>query len=127
MKLRFDVTALQLALCRLDPSTPIPIWAERSAFVSITRTSEELSVVCDAAAVPPNVRAETGWACMKLAGPIPLTESGVLAAFISPLVAQGIPLFAISTFYTDYVLVKNERLPAALAALERAGHELTSR
>ena len=93
---------------------------------TISRTTDELSIVCLAIYVPSQVQAEADWACMKLQGPFPFDMTGVLAAFLNPLADTGIGIFAISTFDTDYVLVKADRLGEALATLDRAGHTRVS-
>jgi len=80
-------------------------------------------VVCLAKQVPGDVKVEAGWACFKLEGPFPFTQTGVLASFLNPLAKAQIPIFAVSTFDTDYVLVKEETVAAALSTLQNAGHE----
>lgn len=91
------------AVCRLPPDSPTPGWAA-GAFVSVSRTPDELSVVCDAAAVPAGVTCEGDWAGWRLAGTFPLTGAvGVLAAVLNPLAAAGVGIFAVSTFDTDYL------------------------
>ena len=111
------------AICRLSADAPIPAWAVANGpFVSITRTSEELSVVCLQSLVPAGVRSEPDWRCFQLAGPIPFATVGVLASLTGPLAQQGISVFAISTFDTDYLLVKNKDLPATIEALKQSGH-----
>src|SRR5262249_14171428 len=109
-----------LAICRLRPSERIPSWAleEHEALSSITRTAEELSIVCAEEAVPPDdVQAEPGWRALKVPGPIPFETTGVLASIASPLAAAGISIFAVSTFDTDYVLVREGDVERALAVL----------
>jgi hypothetical protein len=119
----FVVEPGELAIVRLGPDEPVPTWAARTeGFVSITRTREELSIVCAVPWVPDNVRSEGGWTALKLLGPFPFDQVGVLSSFVSPLAEAGISIFAISTFDTDYVLVKSDGLDAAVAALEAAGH-----
>lgn len=108
------------AVCRLGPDAPVPIWA-RGEFVSITRTAQELSVVCDEAKVPPGVRIERGWRCLKLAGPLDFSLVGVLQSLLAPLAAANVSVFAVSTYDTDYVLVRHADLDRALAALREAG------
>lgn len=111
-----------LTICRLAPDADAPSWAMAGPFWSITRTSDELSIVAAKACVPAGVRAEGAWRALKLAGPIPLSAAGILASIAEPLARAGINLFAISTFDTDYVLVAADRLEDARLALSRAGH-----
>jgi len=110
------------AVCRLEPGAPIPIWSTADDFFSITRTADELSVVCRQDAVPDGINCERGWRCLRVAGTIPFSVVGVLASLTAPLAEAGISVFAISTFDTDYLLVKENDLAAALAAFRRAGH-----
>ena len=110
------------AICRLEADAAIPAWATGSAFCSLTRTTAELSIVCDQGVVPEGVRTERDWRCLKLAGPIPFTTVGVLASLVTPLADAGVSVFAISTFDTDYLLVKEETFERAVAALRQAGH-----
>ena len=78
-----------------------------------------------AACVPAGVKSERGWTCLKLLGPFPFQETGILASFIDRCAQAGIPIFAVSTFDTDYVLIKDEDRDRTLATLRNAGHELT--
>lgn len=94
------------AVCRLDARCAIPDWAGSSEFLCLTRTADELSIVCAQSVVPANVQHEPGWRCFQLEGPIPFTEVGVLASLLQPLAQVKIGVFAISTYDTDYVLVK---------------------
>lgn len=112
-----------LAVCRLAADAPVPPWP-RGAFVSITRTPDELSIVCDDDAVPEGVQAERGWRALQLEGPIPFEVTGVAASLAGALAADGISLFLISTYDTDWVLVKETALERAVAALTRAGYDL---
>ncbi len=103
----------------------VPPWAFReSGFCSVTRTSDELSIVCTEEAIPREVEAERGWVCLKLAGPFAFTQTGILSSFLAPLAESGIGIFAVSTFDTDYVLIKEENWGVASSALREAGHEL---
>ncbi|HKB69353.1 MAG TPA: ACT domain-containing protein, partial [Thermoanaerobaculia bacterium] len=72
------------AVARLDPGAALPEWTAGDGFCSITRTRDELSIVCPEAAVPAGVRAERGWAMLKLSGPFPFTATGVLSSFLAP-------------------------------------------
>ena len=91
----------------------------------MTQTAEELSIVCEQSGVPSGVRSETDWVGLKLEGTFPFAMTGVLASFLQPLAEAEIPIFAIATFDTDYVLLKRDRLEQALSVLSAAGHELT--
>ena len=122
--LRFSVLPGRFAVCRLERDAPVPPWATGDALVSLTRTSEELSIVCAEDDVPADPRCARGFRCLKLLGPFALDETGVLLAFIAPLAEKGVPIFAVSTHDTDYVLVPAARLEAALDALRAAGHLL---
>ena len=124
-RIRYSVLEGAFAVCRLAPTVAVPEWSLRAGFCSITRTAEELSLVCAETHVPAGIPAEYGWSCLQLQGPFPFAMSGVLAAFIEPLAEAGIGIFAISTFDTDCVLVKADRLTATIAKLEQAGHMRT--
>lgn len=113
----------ELALCRLDPDTPLPHWA-RGELVATVHSGDELSVVCSSAGVPVGVEASRGWRALRVAGTLDLALTGVLAALLAPLEAAEVPIFAISSFDTDYVLVPGECLEDAVAALEQAGHSV---
>jgi uncharacterized protein len=114
----------RFAISRLAADAPVPTWATEGSFFSITRTGDELSVVCELARVPVGVQSQPGWRIFKVHGPFVLTEIGVLSALATPLAEATLSLFAISTFDTDYLLVASETLSAAVAALESAGHKI---
>lgn len=109
------------AICRLEPTCQTPLWAQNSEFCSLTRTPEELSIVCVEESVPEEVRCERGWKMLKLAGPIPFAVTGVVAAISEVLARERIGIFVISTYDTDYVLVQEHAIDAAIAALQCAG------
>lgn len=120
MKLR--VLPDSLSICRLPPSDPVPGWAEDGAFSSITRTRTELSLVVSSERVPPGTRVESGWKALELEGPIPFTATGILESLLAPLSRARVPVFAVSTFDTDYVLVGEKDLARAIESLRAAGH-----
>lgn len=124
--LKFSLIAGSFAVCRMAADAAIPEWALRGSFQCVTRTADELSIVCPAENVPAGIEANGPWSCFKIAGPIPFEEVGVLASLVAPLAARGISIFAISTFDTDYVLVKQEFAERATQALQEAGHKLIS-
>ena len=111
------------AVCRLDPAADIPTWPQGS-FVSITRTPDELSIVCDESSVPADIRAERSWRALRVEGPIPFEVTGVAAAITAPLAAAGISVFLIATFDTDYLLVKSEVYGRAVEVLRESGIEV---
>ncbi len=110
------------AVCKLPPTAPIPAWATAGPLFNITRTPDELSVVCDDSVVPPGVTCEKGWRAVRVSGSMPFTLVGVLAALTVPVAQAGVGVFAFSTFDTDYLLVKADNWETALAALRAAGH-----
>ena len=112
------------AIVRLAAETPVPEWASKGQFTSITRTADELSIVCPTENLPTDVSSQHRWLCLKLKGPFAFSQTGILLSFIEPLSTIGIPIFAISTFDTDYVLVQEEFAGATFDALQQAGHEL---
>ncbi len=112
------------AIVRLASNAAVPDWATRGEFSSITRTGDELSIVCPIENLPAEVSSSHRWVCLKLEGPFPFSQTGVLLSFIQPLSSNGIPIFAISTYDTDYVLVQEEFVGTALNSLREAGHEL---
>jgi hypothetical protein len=110
------------AVCRLEPSAAIPSWATAGDLWSITRTSDELSVVCRQDHLPEGICCERGWRCLRVAGTIHFAVVGVLASLIVPLAEAGITVFALSTYDTDYLMVKEETLSRAMDVLRRHGH-----
>jgi uncharacterized protein len=125
-RLKFRWLAGSYAIVRLAADAAVPEWAVKGEFSSITRTADELSVVCPAENLPADVLSLHRWVCLKLDGPFPFSMTGVLMAFIEPLSKNSVPIFAISTFDTDYVLIQEEFAGHALDRLREAGHELVS-
>ena len=110
------------AVCRLNADASVPTWASAGKFFSMTRTAEELSVVCPQSLVPDGVRCERDWRCIRVAGTMDFSMIGVVAALVTPLAEASVSVFVLSTFDTDYMLVKESDLERALAALRAAGH-----
>jgi hypothetical protein len=121
MNLTLELLADNFAICRLEPSVPIPDWTHGD-FVSITRTGDELSIVCRQDRVPGDVKAEYSWRCLRIAGNLDFSLVGVIASLTSVLAGAGISVFVISTFDRDFLLVKESDLKKAVAVLEEAGH-----
>jgi uncharacterized protein len=112
----------RLAVCRLEREIGMPSWATGGGFFSITRTPDELSVVCLESAVPEGVRSKKGWRILRVSGVLDFSVVGILASLTAPLAEAGVPLFALSTFDTDYLLVKDHDLGRAIEALAAYGH-----
>ena len=110
------------AIVRLDPDAPVPAWVGDSPFWSVTRSDSELSIVCAEDDLPDDARAERGWSALELLGPLDFTLTGVVASLVSPLADAKVPIFVISTFETDYLLVREMDAGRAVAALREAGH-----
>ncbi len=119
-RLALRVLPERLAICRLEPDAPLPGWLfhDEARLFSLTRTPEETSIVCPEADVPPSIaRVASGYRALALRGPFALDSVGVLAALTTPLAAAQIPVFALSTWDTDLLLVRESDLDRALAAL----------
>lgn len=112
----------EFAVARLAPDAPVPTWADSPVFSAVTRTADELSLLCPANQVPADVKHERDWTLLKLQGPFAFTLTGILSSVLAPLAAAQIGILATSTFDTDYLFVKRENLAAAIRALESAGH-----
>jgi hypothetical protein len=133
--MKLSVLSSTFSVCRLPPDTPgIPDWVRRDLFWTVTRTSDELSIVCAAEGVPAvdisgisdvlGLKVESGWRIIRVEGPLDFSLTGILASIANPLAQAKISIFAISTFDTDYVLVREEKLTAAREALVGAGFVL---
>jgi hypothetical protein len=125
--LKYRVLAERLAVCRFASDARIPAWALEGGFLCVVRTRDELSIVCGEDVCTedrmPDGASERGWLALKLEGPFPFSMTGVLASFLQPLAEAQISIFAISTFDTDYVLIKRENLEQAVVVLGAAGHK----
>jgi uncharacterized protein len=125
MQLRIILQPQRAAVCRLTSDAAIPDWAH-GAFVSITRTHAELSIVCDEESAPYDVHSDRGWRVFEVVGPFDFSVTGVAASLSGALAANGISLLLIATFDTDYVLVKDDVVERAATAFRQAGHDVTS-
>ncbi len=114
----------RFAIARLDPHDVVPAWAQAGALLSLTRTPTELSIVCEADLVPSEVRAERGYCGLRVLGPLEFSEIGVLASLAAPLARAGISIFVLSTYDTDYLLLREQELDTALACVSAAGHRV---
>jgi hypothetical protein len=126
---RFSVVPGIYAVCRLPAGSPVPFWASApGGFTSVTRTADELSIVCEEGRVPApqpdTFRGEGGFILLKIHGPFPLDTVGILAGVAKPLAEASISFLALGTFDTDYLLLKRVQAARAIVALRHAGHTL---
>lgn len=124
-RLNLTVVDGTFAVCRLAAEGPIPPWTTAGSFFSITRTADELSIVCRQDAVPEGIVGERGWRCLRVAGTMLFSVVGVFASLAAPLAEAGICVFAVSTFDTDYLLVKEDDFEKVVAVLKQAGHSIS--
>lgn len=121
--LKFVILNGSYCIHRLKPGTALPKLLFTSPFYCISQSEDELSVVAPASIKLDAVKTEPGWSVMKVAGPLEFSEVGILADISSTLSKAGVSIFAISTFDTDYILVKDAQLKVAKEALTDAGHK----
>ncbi len=122
LSLAIAVLPYRYAVRRLPIEADIPSWSRLGSFFSITRTTDELSIVCSEESVPDDVSSERGWRVLKLEGPFDFSVIGILVSIAAPLSQAGINIFTISTYDTDYVLIKDAQLHPALTVLREYGH-----
>ena len=114
-----------LGVCRLDKNAQVPDWA-KGDFLSVTRTSDELSIVCCQKNIPEQVKCEQGWRYFRIEGILDFTQVGILSSLSGTLARPGISIFAISTYDTDYILVKEQELDRAVEALRLEGYHVST-
>ncbi len=124
LKLTLSILQDKFAICRLDKDARIPDWALTGSFFSITRTPDELSVVCPQTNVPEGMECDKGWRCLKVEGPLDFTLTGILASLAMPLARASISIFAVSSYDTDYLLVKEKDVKRAILVLSQEGHQI---
>ena len=123
-KLSLKILPDRMAVCRFDPAAAIPEWIAEIGFYSITRTEEELSIVCPESHLAPGISSESGWRCFKVQGLLDFSEIGIIFSLTRPLAENGVSVFVISTFNTDYLMVKENDLAKAIGALTAEGHQV---
>ncbi len=114
----------RLSVCQLSPDSPLPNWAEGKNILSFTRTADELSIICESSSVPENIIAERGWRALKIQGPLDFSLVGILKELTAALASAEISIFAISTYNTDYVLLKEMNLLKGKQTLFQAGYTI---
>jgi uncharacterized protein len=125
---RFDLHLLQgrMAICRLDPEAESPPWAGSSVLSCITRTQAETTVLCPEENVPAGINCNKGWRCLQIGGELDFSETGILSSLTAPLAGEAISVFALSTYSTDLILIKEKDLSRAVRVLSGAGHKVFS-
>lgn len=121
--MRFRTHPGRFALCQLPAGTPAPEWAFAGGFHSVTVTPEEVSIICAQSSVSEGVKTQRGYVLLEIEGPFDFNAIGILRSFLTPLAQAQIPIFAVSTYNTDFVLVHEEFEQRALEALKQAGYE----
>jgi hypothetical protein len=124
ISLNLSVLSGAYGVCQLDRAAPIPAWATTGDFFAVTRTADELSIVCAQSVIPADVKCESDWNCFKVEGPLDFALTGILASLVSPLSKAGISIFALATYDTDYLMVRHDKFEAALDVLRQAGHRI---
>ncbi|MBP2338404.1 hypothetical protein JOF41_004582 [Saccharothrix coeruleofusca] len=125
-RLVVDVRPGEYTVARLPADAPVPPGLlDAEGLVSVTRTPDELSVVCPSEHAPADARTQDGWRLLTVRGPLEFTLTGIMAALSGELAAAGVSLFALSTYDTDHLLVKAVDLARAVQALRQSGHEVT--
>ena len=120
-----DVFPENFVICRLSSTSSLPAWAFEGPFISVTKTKDELSIITvENDRISKDVQLENNWRCFKLRGPFSFDVTGILASILTPLCNAEIPILAVSTFETDYVLVKEKNLSIAIDVLRQNGHEV---
>jgi hypothetical protein len=126
MQLKLRTLPGSLAVCRLETGSSLPNWAVTGELSAAIRSPGELTIICNQAAVPPGIQHEPDWRAIGVLGRLDFSLTGVLAALAQPLAEAGVSIFALSTFDTDYILVKESALQQALEVLQLAGHQIVS-
>ena len=123
-KLTLSLIPRSFAVCRLSPDSEIPQWAIRSAFYSVMKTPEELTVVCVEGNVPEGVKSEREWKVLQIEGSFDFSLTGIISSLAYPLAKADISIFVLSTYDTDCIMVKQNSLKKAISVLTAAGHRV---
>ena len=114
----------KFAVCRLNKNESMPEWVKNSSFYSITKTSDELSIVCSQDSIPSNIKCEKDWRILKVEGPLDFSLIGIISSINTILALKRISIFAVSTYDTDYILVKNKDIDNTILALSNERYEI---
>lgn len=122
--LELNVLPGRMAICRLEPDAELPLWAGSGVLSSLTRTGSETTVVCPEEDVPAGITCSRNWRCLRIGGVLDFSETGVLSSLTAPLAREGVPVYVLSTYSTDLILVKETDLSKAVLALKGCGHRV---
>jgi len=124
--LELHVLPGRMAICRLGPEEEAPLWAHSGVLSSVTRTEAETTVICREEKVPAGITCSKRWYCLRIGGVLDFSETGILSTLTAPLAGEGIPVYALSTYSTDLILIKDKDLSRAVRVLSGAGHRVFS-
>ena len=124
LALDIDLLAESLAVCRLSPEAEIPSWATVRPFFTISRSTDELSVICPESPLPETVSRSGGWRAFRLRGQFDLAQVGIFLSLAEPLAGAGVSILPVATHDTDYLLVHASQFARAVATLRAAGHRV---
>jgi hypothetical protein len=122
--LQFEVLPKRFAVCQLDMVKPLPNWVFSSSFYTVSKTADELAVVCEEDLVQDEIVKSVGWRLLKINAVLDLSLTGITAQFSTALAKAGVNLSVIATYNTDYILVEEAKLTTAIEALRGAGFEV---
>lgn len=123
-KLTLKLLKDKYSVCRLNKNDEIPKWIFQEEFFSITKTDEELSVVCLQDKIKENIKCEKDWRILKIEGPLDFSLIGILSKISTLMANNDISIFAISTYDTDYILIKEESINKAIEVLENNNYNI---
>jgi len=115
----------EFSVCKFSPKSKIPLWALESEYVFLSRTSDELSVLCPTIIIPLSVRSDRGWRCFRVDGDLEFEQIGVVSTVSTPLANAGISLFLVSTHDRDYVFLRQEKLTKAIEIYKDQKFQIT--
>ncbi len=124
-QLKLSLLKDKYGICTLPATTPIPDWALMQSLISITRTKEELTIVCRQDIIPSQCKCDLNWRCFKVDGTFDLNQTGVISSISSPLADAGISIYVISTYNTDYFMVQEDKVNQTISVLSNSGHSIT--
>jgi hypothetical protein len=125
-QLKLSLLKNKYAICSLPKDAPIPEWALAQSLASINRTDKELTIVCKQDIIPSQYQSDLNWRCFKIDGSFDLNQIGVISSISSPLADAGISIYVISTYDTDYFLIKDDNLEKTISTLSASGHSITT-